>query len=313
MQAEIVGEDDKGLGVDIVDNNGAEHHVGMNFEGEIKFHQCDAYADKAANRTDNENEHNAQARRFARYHVYRERGYQTLDAWEIPESILLTAGVIDRLTQEEFEEHFGAYYQQFRSTVEDDVEPVVEPVEEKADGLSVYLQYVSLDVDLVDVLTTEECEALEQSLAEETDPGALFDQLGDAVESLDLADFSIVNTSELGTLYQTHTDEVENPPFYPDHVSPDARLELSPIDPPWKEYLPPEGFQTLVVHHLLCQVRDCYLRMGLEPPEGVRVLGLGKYRQTVRSEHLGCYEPVHYTDSPVEGYRLPKLGTHLEQ
>lgn len=314
MQPKITGENDERVGISVIDNNNVEHLIEMEFDGEIKYHEQDGYADDPANRTPEGNEYVEQARRYAKYYVYRERGYPTLEPWELPENLSVVALIIARLSSEEFETQFGDYYQQFRSTVEHDVEPVVTVPEDEAAGLTVYRQNVYVDVSLTEVLDTQTVQSLADSLEQYDDTDRALDALAAVLEGavLDLSGVTIGGVSGVGALYQTATSEHTIEADDPHQGPPDARLELSPIDAPWEEYLPIEGFQLLVVHHLLCQVRDCYLQMGLEPPKAVRVLGLGQYRQTVRNEHLELYNPVHYTDSPVEGYRLPEVGTHLE-
>jgi len=314
MRATIEKETNKGYGVSVYDNNGIKHKIGVLYDGEINGHLQDEYPDKVADRTDAENEYTAQARRYARYYVYREEGYQTVAPSKNPEVLTVVALAIAQLSPEEFEHHFGEYYQQFRSTVEDDVKPVVEVPESDVAGLTVYRQNVYLDVSLTDVLDSETAQSLADSLEQSDNTDAALDAIADALEGnvVEPSALRIGGVSEVGALYQTATGEETIDADDLHAGPPDARLELSPIDAPWEEYLPVEGFQLLVVHHLLCQVRDCYLSMGLEPPESVRVLGLGQYRQTVRNEHLDMYDPVHHTDTPVDGYRLPELGPHLD-
>ena len=54
--------------------------------------------------------------------------------------------------------------------------------------------------------------------------------------------------------------------------------------------LPPDideeqmGFQRALLQHLRCQVRDCYIEMGIAPPEEFRVQGPGFY------DNIGWYE-----------------------
>lgn len=314
MRATIEKETNKGYGVSVYDNNGVKHKIGVLYDGEINGHLQDEYPDKVADRTDTENEYTAQARRYARYYVYREKGYQTVEPRQNPEVLSVVALAIARLSPEEFEQQFGEYYQQFRSTVEDDVEPVVTVPEAEVAGLTVYRQHVYLDVSLTDLLDEENSQSLADALDRTADTDETLDALAEALEGVvvEPSALRIGGVSGVGALYQTATGEETIDADDPHAGPPDARLELSPIDAPWDEYLPVEGFQLLVVHHLLCQVRDCYLSMGLEPPESVQVLGLGQYRQTVRNEHLDMYNPVHYTDSPIDGYRLPELGSHLD-
>lgn len=313
MRAGVVGEDDERVALSVVDANDVAHHVEMGFEGDIEYHSQEGYPDKVADRTDAENEYTAQVRRYARYYIYREKGYRTVEPRTNPDVLSVVAVAIARRSPAAFEAQFGDYYQQFRSTVEDDVDPVVTVSADAGTGLTVYRQNVYLDVPVTDRLDAETARALGDARHRPGDTDETLDALSDVVDGEVAAPSTprIDGVSGIGALYQTATGDETIAADDPHSGPPDARLELSPVDPEWEEYLSVEEFQLLVVHHLLCQIRDCYLRMGMEPPEGVRILGLGSYRQTVRNEHVDIYDPVHYTDSPVDGYRLPGLGTHL--
>ncbi|EMA29313.1 hypothetical protein C446_17409 [Halobiforma nitratireducens JCM 10879] len=70
----------------------------------------------------------------------------------------------------------------------------------------------------------------------------------------------------------------------------DARLQLFAD---LYEETTPEGFQRAVVHHLRCQIRDCYVRCGIAPPEDVRIQGPGFYENVSWYEPLGFYEPYN--------------------
>lgn len=313
MKAAITGETDGLIGVNIRDNNDAEHVMDVRKEdGEIPAHKQDGYPDDPAERTDAENEAVGQSRRYARYYVLRERSYPTVEPWATPEGPAVAAAVIASLDTESFRHHFGDYYRQFQGTVESDVDPVVQPPD--ADGLVAYRQHVHLDVDLAELLGEPAARSLLEDVQEVPDPLAIAERIRDAFDHAVVApeDLTIADTSEIGVVYQTLIGEGEREAVDHHPGSPAARLELSPIDAPWEGYLPVEGFQTLLIHHLLCQARDRHLEMGLEPPAGLRILGVGTFRQTVRNEHLELYEPVHYTDAEVEGYALPELGPEVE-
>ncbi len=314
MKGNITGENDERIGLYVNDNNKIEHWIEMEFDGEIKYHEQDGYPDEASNRTKEGNEHVKQARRYAKYYVYCERGYPTLEPVDIPEWQVIVATAISQLSLEAFETHFGRYHQQFQSLFEDDIDPVVDVPEEDVAGLRVYLLSVHLGLAVEDYLDDDQLEVLDRAFSTDTDPDDLFETVTNQLEGIELGPdvLSIAGVSDVGVLYQGTTRDIEQPGNDPYPSPADARLELSPTDIPGEKYLSLEEFQVLVVHHLLCQARDCYLQMGLEPPESLRILGLGKYRQTVRNEHLGMYEPVHSTSSSVNGYSVPEIGTHID-
>lgn len=310
MDATITGETDEVLGVSVVDNADVEHVIDVeNATGAIVGHGQDGYADEADERSREENEHVRQARRYARYYVHKERGHPTLPPRDVPEWIAVVASVVAHLPIGEIERYVGEYYQQLRSHVEADVKPVIDVPEDDRAGSISYRQHLHLDVDAEAVLGEQLSASLIESLERNDDLDRVAHDVREVLDEcvLDPSALGIADVSSVGALYQTHSGEREIAVDDPLPAPEDARLELSPVHPDWEEYLPMDGFQLLLVHHLLCQSRDCYLQMGLEPPEAFRLLGLGKFRQTIRNEHLDLYPPVHYTDATVQGYRLPDV------
>lgn len=313
MDATIVDEDEMQVGVEIVDNAGVDHELAVGFDGEIRRHSQTGYGDPDE-RTSEADEY---VRRFARYHVFRERGYPTRALRTIPEWVAVVATTVAVLPPQAFETHFGAYSQQIRSTVDDGVEPVVTIPEVAVIGSTVYRLAVHTELDAVEILERGQ-DAFVRALEESTDwpqlVRALSIAVGGTAEPGSAHRLSVSGVSDIGVRYQGHTRTVGGDADDPNPGPPDARLELSPAHTPWERYRSIDrGFQLLVVHHLLCQARDRYLEMGLEPPVGLRLLGPGTVRQTVRTERLELYGPVHSLDASVEGYRFPDVETGLER
>lgn len=76
---------------------------------------------------------------------------------------------------------------------------------------------------------------------------------------------------------------------------PDARVELSPFQPGSVADL-----QDQVVTNLLCQVRDCYLTMGVAPPEPVRIQGPGTFQRSTWFQHYDVYQRYHDTAADID-------------
>ncbi len=95
MKSEIIGEDKKDIGTKVTDNNDVVHQIEMHkSNGEIYAHEQGGYPDDPAERTIAGNEHVNRARRFAKYWVYRERGYETLEWRHNPNRITAAAMAI---------------------------------------------------------------------------------------------------------------------------------------------------------------------------------------------------------------------------
>ncbi|ELY91762.1 hypothetical protein C483_09494 [Natrialba hulunbeirensis JCM 10989] len=274
-------------------------------DGRIRGHGQSGYPDKAAKRTDEGNEHVEQARRFARYYVYEERGYETLSWEEHPDRLNTVRVALEELPLEEFERLFGDFYQQMTSYFDEDTESVVDipaNAEEPSEILyrkDIYFtvgsdQSTSLEraAELADAYDID----LEKPPERET---ASWEAFTDAVADHPEIDFSgsleIGAVSDLGMFYldddwNEHVVDGDAPV----DRDPDARIELLPV-----EFSSLERCQEFLAHHLKCQIRDCFIGMGVEPPAEFRVLGPGRLYYTKRYGKLDMYEEYHTLEADV--------------
>jgi len=308
MNAEIIGENKDGIGVDVTDNNRVLHEISIGKGSlEIAYHKQDGYPDKSADRTVDENESVAEARLFAQYTVYRERGYQTLPPHRNPDRIATTLVAIAQLSDNEFEELFGDYYRQHAHHHQPTIDPPVEPP-------------ADVDVDGGDMLRYElDCYlGVEQSLAEQLQ--ALVDAGVEdaAAKTLDSVSEPVTVAfdpdDELGVGIETVSDVsvvYQNSPDGEQTIAADASVDRDPDTVLQLVPLPSgslEAFRRLLVHHLGCQIRDCYIEMGVEPPEAFRLLGHGFYDSAQRYRLLDRYEEYFDFDADITGYRTIDLG-----
>jgi len=306
MDAEIIGENQDGIGVDVVDNNSIIHKISIEKEGwDIVYHEQDGYPDDPAKRKNAENEYINQARRFAQYYVYIERGYDTVPPRIHPERINAVRLAVASLSESQFEHHFGDLYQQLRSHDDSTVNSVIEVPSVASDPDSVlYRKNVYLGVDLLETDVSEEAQALADQygldLTEsliETRPSAehstgdleawqsfaqelAVDHNEDLSEGLRLGGVSSLHLTYIDDAGEEHVTSSEEP-F--DHA-PDVRIELPVMDVGTLN-----EFQAYLNHNLACQIRDCFIRMGLEPPEPFQVLGYGDFESAEQYRHLEMY------------------------
>ncbi|MFD1641716.1 hypothetical protein [Halohasta litorea] len=309
MDAEIKKETDDGFGVLVNDNNGAAHKIGVCYNGEIDGHLCDAYADKPINRTSDENEHNEQARRYAKYYVYRERGYDTVDHIDNPDYIEAVRQAIRSLSDERFEQLFGPLYTQLQSHHKDVGRPIDLPARVQKPDAVVYKLELYLGVDIADSGLTDqarslaEAHGLDYETGTTTQTGAVVgenerqnwaefgEHLTDLTDPDDIElELSAVSGIHVGYPNSRGEHEVQWADRPLDR-EPDARLELMPTDPG-----PIDDFGQYLDYHLRCQVRDCVVGMGLLPPEPYRVLGFGKFRYARRYDQYDLYPQLHLRD-----------------
>jgi hypothetical protein len=305
MDAIITGESER-IGLSVIDNNDAEHLIEMDQEGEIKYHICEAYEDRASARTSDENEYNTQARRYAKYYVHQERGYDTVEHTENPDYIEAVRQAIADLSETEFRQYFGPLHQQLRSHHDDSVERLVDvPAGARAEDAVIYELDVYLGIDVEEDSIADEVAALADAHGLDVQQGTR--AVTEASESdlaawmtvgehlLDITDDVPLNIASVSGIHVGYPNaagehEVQEADDPLDREA-DARIELMPADPGSLE-----EFREWLDHHLRCQVRDCFAGMGLIPPEPFQTVGYGKLIYARRYDHYDLYPRFHRTD-----------------
>ncbi len=316
MDGQITGETDDLIGLSIIDNNNEEHVLDIRkTDGEITAHDQDAYPYRAAKQSNNEAVYLEQTHAYAKYYVQRERGYPTFEPRLTPVWLAHTLGSVFALDFEEFEHHFGEYAHQYHSSLRPNIDPIVEVPEDIGGGI-VFRADVFLGLDFQDYLAApEEFDPLDH-VKGITDDYDLVTALAEMVtERLDAGAEPIEEVSAVDVLYQTKgaggtvKEKTVGERSHTQDRPADAQLQMTPPQTTLDNDLSTEIIQGLVLHHLTCQVRDAYLRLGVEPPEPFRILGQGLYEQTIRYQHADLYEPYHLTDAEIDGYRQPGFNT----
>jgi hypothetical protein len=299
--------------VNLLDNNDAEHVIEMEFDGEIKHHQCEAYADKPRNRTPEENEYNEQARKFAQYYVYLERGYDTVPPEIHPERINAVREAIASMDEDEFETLFGDLHQQIASH-QGNADRVLDLPRDIAGPDSVlYRQHVYLGFDPLETEYSDEAEDLAAKYGLDltgesinaSDPTddidgwrAFTEDLGALAADDDATLTEGLSIDSVSSLYLAYVDEdghehIGEPADDPYPREPDTLVELPPMETGTLSEL-----QDYLNHNLACQIRDCFVRMGLEPPEKFQIIGFGRYEAAEQYRKLEMYP--NYIDPEEE-------------
>ncbi len=319
MNATILSQTARKTDLSITEATGTTHRVTIDRTGSLEAHYCEAYPTEAEKRTAEETEAIAQAVRFGKYHTFRKRGdytitpYSEQDRIAYPERVAATALIIAAFSAETFSQTFETAYRQL--TADDDL-PIEPPVGAEHATIERIEQEIYLDVpdqrlqQLLDVLL--ELEAL-GGLRE------LMDQYPDHPDE--------VAVSQLGQILDTgHTSETLLDTLSPVRVwySTDGPTRIEhesdvdvdhPAHPPVCLQFRPPGypvqsaatFQRQVVDHLRCQLRDCYIGMGLAPPRDFRVRGPGIARLTNLYAELDQYQRYHDPEAIIDWTRLSPI------
>lgn len=318
MKASIEGETEDGVGLVVTDNTGCDHEIEMLFDGGIVYHHQGSYPEDASKRTFEEDEKVSQARRFARWHVYREKGYDTVPNPDNPDRIAAVLMSVLDLDDDQFEEYFGRLYEQMASHERSDLTPVLDiPDEIYDEEFIVYKQNVYLEADLDTVqeqLKRPAVEVLDEDTIQELVDaqgqglvgkarsliGGGSDQSDDEFDpDVSFTDLTIQDVSGIDTMYSEpdgyKTIEGEDPI----EREPDARIETLPMG------FTREQFRRHVGHTLVCQIRDCFVSMGVEPPAQYRVLGHGKFKYSAKYRGFDFYPDYWDHEARISGYVSP--------
>nr|WP_245547786.1 hypothetical protein [Halovivax ruber] len=267
----------------------------MEADGEIYHHTCDEIANNPAKRTREECERVDQARRFARWHVYRERGYDTVPPTENPDRLVAGLLAITMLSEGEFDDYFGDLHAKLRRHYDgfgvelpfDDADP---------DDAIVYQKDVYLQPDPVDF----DPPVLEQFLGRfdgDADSPAVGD--GDIpFDEMDELDFELEAVSGMHVLHNDgQGNEQVSHGEHPLDRDPDVRVELMAFDP-----ASVDSFQHYVVSNLACQIRDRFLLMGVKPPVPFRAQGWGTYEGFQSQKFCSLYDEYWSSEAAVSSW-----------
>ena len=280
MKADIEKKSEQGVAIRIVDNQDIEHRMEMYSDGEIDYHATDGYASEPSNRSNSEDEYFTQARRYAKYYVAQETEYETVP-WDLnPERFETVRQALLALSSDEIDHWFGELFKQSLSHYHDhpdvDTGEITRPYALPADKIGPEGA----------VLYTQEIYV--------DDTGEI-----EAVSGLEIMYY--VAKGERKTV--RHGDA-------PDR-EPDACVEISPAPlvalGPFRDYL---------AYNLRCQIRDCYVGMGLEPPAQYKILGPGQYRFTGKYQHFDLYPEYYDKDADIPGYShefAPDLPVSMDE
>ncbi|SEL79470.1 hypothetical protein [Haloferax larsenii] len=326
MDALITGEGDGIVGLSVIDNNDVEHLIEVSSDGEITGHQQDGYPDDSSKREPWEGQNVMQARNYARFYVARERGYDTITQDENPDRINAARHALSALSNDDFLDLFGAYCRQHRSHYDDSVtRPVSLPESIDEDDYFQYELgiYLDIDQDRLDEKAADLSELLTEAALEQDEgtlervqnvlgtDGGQKALTGETVQHLtqkaDERNIDITDIVEIDAVSGVHVrweDEVglinkrveerRQEGAIPYDREPDALVQLPPFD---TGALDNSGvvqeFKDFLCYHLQCQVRDCFVGMGIEPPHEFRVVGPGLYHYAIRYKQLDFYPPLH--------------------
>jgi hypothetical protein len=149
MKANILGEDDESVVVELFDNIGTEHAIAVGFDGAIVEHGQDGYPDGAYDRTDEQDEMIDQARDYARWYVAQETEYETAPWYLDSDGLKAVREDIDALSEDEVRRYFHHYYRQLAGEYDDEItQPRSDPVT-TGEAYNEYREY-KLDIYLTD-------------------------------------------------------------------------------------------------------------------------------------------------------------------
>ncbi|PCR91833.1 hypothetical protein [Natrinema ejinorense] len=296
MNAKIEGESEGFLKIYVEDNKGAKHDLTVHNTSGIEYHSCDEIANNPALRTREECERVDQTRRYARWYVYRERGYDTVPPRENSDRLMAALLAVAELSPTAFESHFGNLETRLQAHYDDSEVDLPFPDADPDDAI-VYQKDLYLQPDPVQF----DPPVLEQFMARfEGDPESPAIDALDELQfgEMDVLDFEIEAISGIRVL---HNDGQGNQQVaeseQPLEREPDARIELMAFDP-----ASVDSFQHYVVSHLAYQIRDRFLLMGVKPPVPFRAQGWGTYEGFQCQKFCSLYDEYWSSEATIQSW-----------
>lgn len=308
--------DDRTIALRITDATDAEHRLTLARDGAVTDHWCDRYpADDEP--TALEREWLARAERFAKYYVDRTADGNALDPYVDrignPDRVAVAALVLATMSQTTLEQRLEACYEQLTAPRTDEEPPVARPRQHPDAELQRVEQDLSLSVEpdaaarLSGLLA--ECDGLATlrnalDVRPDRPDEDLFERLDRILRTAGSSghtDGRVVDADaplcvRWGTDGPTRAEYGDGTEPQPDG-SVAARLQLIPHHRP---IISIAAFQRTLVDHLRCQLRDCYVGMGLRPPNHARVTGPGIAACTAAYESVDGLQRYHDEHSIVD-------------
>jgi len=316
MQAEIQKETDNGFDVFVTDNNGIGHKIGVCYDGEIDSYLQQGYPEDPTKRSMiDEVEPINQAKRYAKHHIKSERGYETVDWRQDPDRIAAVALMIAGVDNETISQWFDELFAQVRSHFSDVDRPVSLPDEIRPGHLN-YQQDIYLERDhqgltpfdglaaaLNPSIFTANTTVSPQDVTTVIREAVLAEQSNPDLPTLKIDAVSGVYLRWDDSSGTYHHNRHRKPTI---DRKPDVRLDILPFDPNSIVM-----FQSQLVDNLVCQVRDCYIEMGVCPPEPYRVQGVGKHKTSTWYEHYDFYQRYHDPAADID-WEAVESPTHRQ-
>lgn len=290
--------DENKFEVNVVDNEDNKHTVGI--EGsEIIYHNSENYPDEPEDRTPEQNERVGQARWFTRYWTYCVLEHRTLENKNNPVYIDSIRRNLSSQETSKLEDDIRPLYNQLRYDSGKNGGTKVVPIPDESN-------YVySMDVKFVG-----------QKLEQERVLKQMFEEhnlnISEDYESYDLEPSEIMewiekpeNQNDIDSNME-HGFEVDKMEFSQVYASVYKRGEMIPlseeksfdqkfatVEIPFLRSSSLDQFRSQVQYNLRCQIRDIFVRMGVVPPHGYKVLGQGKYSARLAYENIDFYPELH--------------------
>ncbi|WP_396613693.1 hypothetical protein ACH9L7_18595 (plasmid) [Haloferax sp. S1W] len=309
-------ETDRTVELRIVDYEGVHHRLTHSTDGQVENHWHDQYLPEGDDRSIAEEERLARVERFAKYYLSRTNHttvlspYSHTDHIADPDRLAVTTLLVGSMAQDTLESHLQTCYDQLAALQAND-DPPVAPPQAAPDA-----EWKRIEQDIHLTLDTEAIRRLSEVLVESNSLGEIRRALDIRPDRDDADLFSRLNrmlsTAESAAIenasserfirvispLRVHWKSDDGPTRveYGDRTEPDeeatlaARIQLTPAHLP---IISLAAFQRTLVDHFRCQLRDCYVGMGLRPPTDVRVTGPGIAACTDRYERADTLQNYH--------------------
>lgn len=289
MQATILSQDSP-FELAVTDSDGAVHEVTIQQDGTVTEHSVDGQP-LEARQAPGRSERDRQVLRFGKYYLYRKQGetllspYTSPDQITYPERVAVAILVLGGMSLETVEAEFETLYYQRKRAVTDAPAPIEPPANGQECTRIEQDIHLSVPADrlqaLLDVMIELEAfGGLRQLLdmCPNKDDSQLSNRLARIIGSEPTEADSVGGLLSSKSAIRVHweTEGMKQVEYGPgtgsEHGTLAVRIQLPVSSKPIRSV---DAFHRLLIDHLRCQLRDCYIGMGLAPPRDLQIRGPG--------------------------------------
>jgi hypothetical protein len=298
MDINVEKQNQEKFEVKVTDNAEKVHRIGV--EGiDIIYHNSEDYPDDPDERTPEQNERVAQARLYARYWTYCMLESTSLENNNNPVHIDAVRSNLNTHETSDLKENIEPLYKQLKyDRGESGGKKIIDVPEDENYIYNVDVKFVGQKLEqervLKEMLEEHNLDISEEHTSRDLSPEEI-NEWAETPRKQEDIDSDLENGFQVETVSfsPVYASVYKNDRTMPLDESRTFNDRFATIEIAYLRSGDLDEFREQVQYNLRCQIRDMFVRMGVVPPTGYRVLGSGKYSAELAYENINFYQELH--------------------